>query len=135
MIQSEAEGGCGIEVLSLITPSRFEMATAALERLGWELRACDVDLTRETLRIEIRRGELHVMLDARNGRVLLEREIVLEVPAGLRQGRYCQPWARQLLGRSRAEGVRHGLRMMAEYIHDNGAPQLEARAAVALLLG
>lgn len=123
-----------MEALERMTPEHVALATDALERLGWEVLSCELDLTRETFRLELARGELHVLLDARNGRVVLERElVVLRAPDNVRHT-HGQLWDRQFLGRSRPEGVRHGLRMVANYIRDNGASQLEARAAVALLL-
>ena len=122
------------DALALITPDRVALAAGALERLGWTVLSCEVDLMRETLRLELARETLRVVLDARNGRVVLEREIVRQRPAGNVRHTHGQIWDRELLGRNRPEGVRRGLRMVANYIRDNGAAQLEARNAVALLL-
>lgn len=119
-----------LEAVASLTPDRMTLAAGALERLGW--MSSPVSLTRAAL--ELGRETLRVVLDARNGRVVLEREIVRRRAAGNVRRTHGQIWDRELLGRSRAEGVRHGLRMVANYIQDNGAPQLEARAAVALLL-
>lgn len=123
-----------MEVLECMTPERVALATAALDRLGWDLLSCEVDTVHGTFRLEVRREALHVTLDARNGRVLLEREVVRQRQARNVRHTHGQIWDREFLGRRHPEGLRHGLRMLANYIQDNGAPQLEARAAVALLL-
>lgn len=120
--------------LECMTPDRVALATVALERLGWDVLSCEVDLVHETFRLEVKREALHVVLDARNGRVLLEREAVRQRQARNARHTHGQIWDRELLGRCRPEGLRHGLRMLANYIQDHGAPRLEARAAVALLL-
>ncbi len=124
-----------MEALEYITPDRITLATVALERLGWDLLSCEIDQAREAFRLELGRGDLRVMLDARAERVVLEREIVrLATPSNARHTHGLN-WERVLLGRRRPEGIRSGLLMLANYIRDNGAPQLEARSAVALLLG
>jgi hypothetical protein len=124
-----------MEALEYITPDRVALATVALEQLGWDLLSCEIDLSHETFRLELGRDALRVTLDARNGRVMLEREIVrLARPSNVRHT-HGLSWERVLLGRRRPEGVRSGLLLLANYIQDNGAARLEARAAVALLLG
>jgi hypothetical protein len=123
-----------LEALAHMTPDHVALATAALERLGWDVLSCELDLVRETFRLELGREALRIVLDARNGRVVFEREIVRQRAAGNVRHTHGQIWDRELLGRRRPEGVRHGLLMVANYIQDNGAARLEARAAVALLL-
>ena len=48
--------------------------TVGLERAGWSLVACELDLDRQTARIELKRTDgLLVTLDAQEGRCLLLR--------------------------------------------------------------
>lgn len=123
-----------IEPVAHLTANHVALAATALERLGWDLLSCEVDLVHETFRLEVRCGALHVTLDARNGRVLLEREVVRQRQACNVRHTHGQIWDRELLGRRRPEGLRSGLLLLANYIRDNGAPQIEARAAMIILL-
>jgi hypothetical protein len=123
-----------IEGIEHITTQRIGLAQAALDRLGWSLQVCDIDLVAQTLRLELMCGDLSLLLDARGGRVVVEREIVRRVQPQNVRHTHGQIWRRELLGRTRPIGLRHGLLQVARYIQDCGAERIEARRAVALLL-
>ena len=112
-----------------------------LERLGWSIASAEVNLVAGTARIELRRADgLLVTLDARNGNVSITRERVrVEVKRMGRNGdRYRAEVLRtDFLGRTRHEGIRSGLRALANYVEDNAttaAPRFTARPAFAALL-
>ena len=113
-----------------------EIATGAsaalvrtLERAGWQLLAVDIDMTRETARIELRRGETFVTFDARNGKATTtrERQEIRQERFG-RRGDVCMVYRVHMnfIGRARHEGARSGLRWLTNYIADNSATPLHA---------
>lgn len=98
------------------------MFVLGLERLGWTATSVEVDLVRETARIELRRGDLAVTFDARNGRASTTRErIEAETEVVGRKGDRCpvQRLRTRFIGRQRHEGARSGLRWLADYVADN----------------
>lgn len=113
-----------------------EIATGAgaalvrtLERAGWQLLAVDIDMTRETARIELRRGELFVTFDARNGKASTtrERQEIRTYKAGRKGDIYrAERVHMHFIGRARHEGARSGLRWLTNYIADNSATPLTA---------
>lgn len=113
-----------------------EIATGAhtalvrtLERAGWQLLAVDIDMTRETARIELRRGERFVTFDARNGKATTtrERQEIRQERFG-RKGDICMVDRVHMhfIGRAHHEGARSGLRWLTNYIADNSSTPLPA---------
>lgn len=113
---------------------RFDSAQRALvhalERSGWSLLSCELDMHRQTARVELKRvdGRL-VTLDARNGKATLTREQlgtrrVLVGAGGLESRRGGLPSDRihvTFLGRDACLGARHGLKKLCQYLCDNAA--------------
>lgn len=120
--------------------SPVELFRVSLERLGWNVTSVDIDLVRGTARIELRRGDRLVTFDARNGRATTTRERIRRTLATVgRRGDVTVVERLQLefVGRERHEGIRSGLRWLANYVGDNATrPALrgEARAAFRLIL-
>lgn len=109
-----------------------------LERIGWQVVSAELDLVRETARIELRHGDLLVTFDARNGRASTTRErVYVETElVGRRGDRFRAEVLRtRFLGRTRHLGARSGLRWLAQYVADNNEHQLCAPAVRALLGG
>lgn len=117
-----------------LAPSSLDTGTAiagrarsieqALAAIGWQLLSVDIDIDREAARIELKRGDLHVMLDARHGRASLTREI--HDRRQQRIGRkgditVVERIEPRLLGRTRCDGLRSGLRTLSHYVADNAA--------------
>lgn len=127
-------------LLSTTRPSQMTMAAAILERAGWTIVNADLDTVRETLRLELRRDDLLVTFDARNGRATTTRERVRSqtVTVG-RRGDRC-PVDRlktEFVGRQRHEGARSGLRWLTRYVADNSVralPATDVRLAFAPIL-
>lgn len=95
-----------------------------LQRLGWRIVSAELDLARETARIELRRDDLVVTFDARNGRASVTRERlrVVTVAVGRRGDRFLAEQIRmEFVGRTKLLGARSGLRWLAHYIADNAA--------------
>lgn len=96
----------------------------SLEAIGWQLLNVEIDTQRETARIELKRGDLHVLFDARNGRASLTRE--MRDTRQQRIGRKgditvvdrIEP---RFLGRTRCENLREGLQALSHYVADNAA--------------
>lgn len=96
----------------------------SLESLGWQLLNVEIDTERETARIELKRGDLHVLFDARHGRASLTRE--MHETRQHRIGRKgditvvdrIEP---RFLGRTRCEDLRAGLQALSHYVADNAA--------------
>lgn len=108
-----------------------------LQSLGWELRAVDVDLDAESCRIEIASGNRLVTFDARNGSASITREIVdhEQVVVGRRGDRMPVNRIRmRLLGRTRCQGLRSGLRELSHYVADNSSALITHSAARDLFL-
>lgn len=124
------EAGAGVVVI----PATANIAFAAsrslerrLESIGWQLLNVEIDLVAETARIELAQGDLRVMLDARNGRASITRE-VMEWPQRLigRKGDFtvAKHISTRFLGRQNCGGLRSGLRTLAHYVADNSSHAL-----------
>lgn len=111
-----------------------------LERIGWTIENAEIDLVNETARIELRRGDLHVTFDARNGRASSTRERVYTETqlVGRRGDRFRAEVLRtRFVGRTRHEGARSGLRWLCGYIADNAVRPIldkDVQALVRLVL-
>lgn len=94
-----------------------------LERAGWTIIAAEIDLSRETARIEVKRADgRHITFDARNGRATITREHMERRPVFIKQvvkGYIAERIEMRFLGRTSHEGARSGLRAMCSYIADN----------------
>lgn len=93
-----------------------------LESLGWQLLSVEVDVIAETARIELAQGALRVMLDARNGRASITREMMICTQHRIgRKGDFMvvRDIAWVFIGRQACGGFRSGLRTLAHYIADN----------------
>lgn len=114
-----------------------------LERSGWKLVACEIDLVRGRARIEVESFDgLVVTLDAEAHRASITRERIRyeTVLVGRRGDR--MPWPRvrmEFIGRQRYEGPRAALRGLCNYLEDNAPiatlPRYSVRALVAPLMG
>lgn len=119
------EAGAG--VVSNPATSDIAFATAnplerGLESIGWQLLSVEIDLGAETARIELAQGDLRVMLDARNGRATITRELM--ETAKRRVGRkgditIVSRISPRFLSRQNCGGLRSGLRTLAHYVADN----------------
>ena len=124
------------------TEASERMLVHALERLGWSLLAAEVDVDAQVARVELRRGDLLVTLDARNGAATITRERVRTTTerTGRRGDAYrAERMHVEFLGRSRHEGVRSAMRSLANYVEDNASTPKAlpgaARAAFRAMLG
>lgn len=107
-----------------------------LERAGWQILAVDIDMTRETARIELRRGDTFVTFDARNGKASTtrERQEIRTHKAGRRGDIYrAERVHMHFIGRERHEGARSGLRWLTNYLADNSEGALTAGEARRML--
>ena len=124
----------------LVTQTKAALLERVLDRAGWRLLNVEIDLSSETARVEVRKGDLHVTFDARNGRATLTREIVTlcRVDQLVGSGRWRpERLHTRFIGRQSYEGVRSGLRAMSNYLADNAkVPTLRAdvRDAMRLLM-
>lgn len=121
----------GKQMSNAITNKSASLAKS-LAFLGWELRAVDVDLDAESCRIEIVSGDRLVTFDARNGSASITREIVdhEQVFVGRRGDRMPVNRIRmRLLGRTRCQGLRSGLRALSDYVSDNSSMLISRDAA------
>jgi hypothetical protein len=102
--------------------------SAGLESVGWQILALDVDLSRETARVEVRRADgLNVTFDARNGRASLTREMIeTETVRVGRRGDVTrvERIRPRFVGRVSGLGVRQGLRALCDYLSDNAVRAL-----------
>jgi len=128
---------------ALATPDRASLAARscmrALEAIGWQLIAADVDMARGTARVELRHADHMVTLDADSiGRATVTREIVERavVTVGRRGDRMPVERVRvRFVARTRHEGPRQAMRWLANYVQDNSTgAQFSARRAFALLM-
>lgn len=106
-----------------------------LERLGWSISSVEIDLMKVTARVELRRGDLLVTLDARNGKATTTRErIRTETVLVGRRGDRCpvERLRTEFLGRAHHEGLRSGLRWLSSYVADNSTVQIPASGVRAL---
>jgi hypothetical protein len=116
----------------------LESLEKMLERGGWRINAIDLDLHHSTARVEVARIDgLQVTLDARNGRASITREMLKPEAPKTQRNRYSSGLTTQFLGRTCAEGPRHGLKILCDYIADNATTPLlpfEVRRVMALCL-
>lgn len=116
----------------LSTANRVSALALGLEAAGWRVLALELDLSRETVRIEVRRADgLNVVFDARNGRASLTREVI-ETEA-VRVGRRgdvarVERLRPRFVGRVSRLGVRQGLRVFCDYLADNTSVALPSGA-------
>lgn len=104
----------------------------SLESAGWNLLAVEIDVGAETARIELRRGALSVIFDARNGRASITRELITAEPVRIgRKGdvTVVTRFKPVFIGRQSGLGLRSGLKSLAHYVADNAALQLSHEAA------
>ena len=114
-----------------------------LERSGWTLRACEIDLVRGHARVEVERFDgLLVTLDAEAHRASITRERIgyETVLVGRRGDRMPSQRIRmEFIGRQRYEGPRAALRGLCNYLEDNAPiaalPRYSVRALIAPLMG
>jgi len=115
---------------------RAKVLTSALALLGWELTSFELDLVRETARVDLRRGDRKVIMIAPGpDRAVIERFRVVEehVTIGRRGDRSIARRLRdEFLWRSRSGGFRAGLRELCYYIAENSTPALPSAAVRAL---
>lgn len=96
----------------------------ALERLGWCLTNAEINNHLGTARVELRRGDLLVTLDARNHRATITRERVHTTTEvlGRRGDRYrADRLHTEFLGRTRYDSTQQALQALALYVEDNAA--------------
>jgi hypothetical protein len=117
------------------------LAEAALEQLGFQLLAVEIDVDAKRARVEVKRHDGYSLtLDVRDGSGSITREWVRERAemVGRRGDRFRARTLRtEFLGRTRVhDGARSALRVFANLIGDNAANQsrIDARAAIAFLL-
>lgn len=130
--------GLGSAIDAAGVTARMRLLQIGLERAGWQVLAVEIDISRETARIELRRGDLQVTFDARNGRASTTRERVRRetVLVGRRGDRFrAERIAMEFVGRTRHEDARSGLHWLAQYVADNGDHRLGAADVLALLGG
>jgi len=119
------------------------VAQHRLERAGWTILSANIDLTRETARLELRSSEGRVVtLDCRSGKATITREQAEErtVVVGRRGDRFpARAVGHRFLGRERfPSGVRTALRYLSHYLVENAplvAGKMHARDGLRLLLG
>lgn len=103
---------------------------ASLEAAGWRILSLEVDMSRETARIEVRRTDgLHVTFDARDGRASFTREIMdVETVRVGRRGDVArvERVRPRFVGRSSGMTARQGLRVFCAYLADNARMSLSA---------
>lgn len=101
-----------------------------LERVGWTIIAAEIDLSRGTARIEVKRSDgRYITFDARNGRSTITREHMGRHNVLIRQvrgGHISERIEMTFLGRSSHEGARSGLRALCSYIADNAISPISA---------
>lgn len=117
-------------------PALIKALERTLERAGWRIMAADIDMSRETARIELRRGELFVTFDARNGKATTtrERQEVKQERAGRRGDIYmAERLHMHFIGRAHHDNARDGLSWLAGYLADNSAGALTVGEAQAML--
>lgn len=95
----------------------------ALGRIGWELRSIEVNTATRHARVEVRRAETIVTLDAsdRGASITRERQRVRVVTIGPHWSRSVQErLGHELIGRSKHGTFAEGLASLATYMIDNG---------------
>lgn len=114
----------------------FRCLAVGLERIGWQLSACELDLDQQTARVELKRADgLLVVLDARGGRCSVTREMQerATVTVGPRHDRArVERLSHRLIGRDWMSGPRQGLRWLCAYVADNASIALPAADVRAL---
>jgi len=98
--------------------------------LGWRLLSVEVDECRQTARVEALGPDgVHVTLDVRSGRAMLERERreLRDSPRGRRGDRYrAAEWCTEFLGRQRFADIGEGLREFSVYLLEHAPAPLLA---------
>ena len=107
-----------------------------LEAIGWMLKSVEIDLVSETARIDLRRGNLEVIFDARKGGATITRGFI--VTRTERVGRRGDSFNAETLGyefagRTNCYGLRCGIRELANYIADNAPVAITRQCARDLL--
>lgn len=108
--------------LTASLPATAQSLVIGLERIGWSLKNVDIDLVSETARVELRRGNLEVIFDARNGRASITRGFVTTRTerVGRRGDSYrAETLGYEFAGRQSGLGLRSGLRALSHYVADN----------------
>lgn len=132
--------GAALAVRGPAAPARTDAVRALVhgfERASWDLREVDVDLIAGRLVVRLHRFDgrwLHLSARADGGATLerWDRRAIVYRYRGLQHDGFEDVF----LGRSRAEGIRSGLRALSAYIADNpcpGRPALSAGEVRALL--
>jgi hypothetical protein len=116
----------GAPALPGAAPSLPALARA-FEIAGWDLRVVDVDLVAGRLVVEIHRFDgrwLYLAARADGGATLerWHRTATVKRAFGAPNGAQFDTFDDQFLGRSRAEGIRSGLRSLSTYIAENPCP-------------
>lgn len=108
---------------SLITKYETDLVVALFQSWGWDLISCEYGEAAQTLRIEVKQGKRHVLLDVRRGRAMLERSLVT-TRVQPNQNVYGALWDYHFLGRSYHPDVREGLKDLVTYLTDNTQQQV-----------
>lgn len=120
-----------------LVPPVPDVVTMTFERIGWEIRSVDIDLSTGKAVARLFRFDgrwLYLSADA-SGRAVIERwqrEKVVECGSPSIRDRF--------LGRTSCAGARSALRSLCDYVAENPAPGLDAlpvgsvRDAVRLLM-
>lgn len=116
-----------------VAPARDAVSAIAhgFERIGWELRAVEIDMVAGRVVIEAHRFDgrwVYVTADGL-GRASVERWHRDAVVYRYRGGPTNDGFEDRFLGRTRCEGPRSALRTLCNYIADNPAPGFSALAA------
>jgi hypothetical protein len=132
-------GGVVSEDMSVVD-ARRAVLVASLERLGWTLVNAEVDVGRETARIELRSGERLVTLDVRNGRATLTRERAgVETVTVGRRGDITRVdrLKTEFVGRQKFATPAEAAKALVDYAVDNGSSsgELYAGVVLAMLMG
>jgi hypothetical protein len=102
---------------------------AILSLIGWRVQNAEIDLVAGRVVVELHRYDgrwAHLVVDSL-GRATIERwQRVSVVTRWGRKGPECDGFRDDFLGRSRCEGPRDGLRVLARYVADNPSPGFEA---------
>lgn len=108
-----------------------------LDRIGWELRSIEVNVATRHARVEVRRAETIVTLDAsdRSASVTRERQRVRAETIGPHWNRTrVERLGHELVGRSKHGTFAEGLASLATYMVDNGNGRELASSTIVRLL-
>lgn len=109
--------------------SQHARTAVALDRVGYQLLAVEIDVDADRARVEVRRHDGYTLtLDVRRGVATITREMQRRetVTVGRRGDRFlANRLSMQFLGRTRVTGdVRAALQAFAETIADNSTPAI-----------